>query len=157
MHKKILVSLNRTDYQCSECASKCQVRSISFENQTNSFLLMCDQVQQIFEQKQRSMKDVIGDIHCFGRYCFNNGYNRQKCEFSVNTPRSIRSSGTYGAVSQSKTHDKRAHEDIKHRWNTIPFCQHDESRLRKGKLISCFRKNCCLTQSSEPGPKMAVI
>ena len=37
LHKKTFQSLGRSDYQCPQCASVCQVRNIPFEEQTNSF------------------------------------------------------------------------------------------------------------------------
>ena len=37
VHKKTFQSLGRSDYQCPQCASVCQVCNISFEDQTNSF------------------------------------------------------------------------------------------------------------------------
>ena len=36
-HKKTVESLGRSDYQCPQCASVCQVRNIPFEDQTNFF------------------------------------------------------------------------------------------------------------------------
>ena len=35
--KKNFQSLGRSDYQCPQCGSVCQVRNIPFEDQTNSF------------------------------------------------------------------------------------------------------------------------
>ena len=39
LHKEIFQSLGRSDYQCPQCASVCQVRNILFEDQTISFFL----------------------------------------------------------------------------------------------------------------------
>ena len=39
MHKKTFESLGRSDYQCPQCASVCQMRNIPFEDQKNSFFL----------------------------------------------------------------------------------------------------------------------
>ena len=39
LHKKTFQSLGRSDYQCPQCASVCQVRNVPFEEQTNSFFL----------------------------------------------------------------------------------------------------------------------
>ena len=36
-HKKTFQSLGRSEYQCPQCGSVCQVRNITFEYQTNSF------------------------------------------------------------------------------------------------------------------------
>ena len=37
LHKKTFQSLGRSDYQCPQCGSVCQVRDIPFEVQTNFF------------------------------------------------------------------------------------------------------------------------
>ena len=37
LHKEIFQSLGRSDYQCPQCGSVCQVGNIRFEEQTNSF------------------------------------------------------------------------------------------------------------------------
>ena len=37
LHKKTFESLGRSDYQCPQCASVCQVRNISFEDQKIPF------------------------------------------------------------------------------------------------------------------------
>ena len=39
LHKKTFQSLGKSDYQCPQCASVCQVRNNPFEDQTNSFFL----------------------------------------------------------------------------------------------------------------------
>ena len=39
LHKKTFQSLGRSDYQCPQCGSVCQVRNILFEEQLNSVLL----------------------------------------------------------------------------------------------------------------------
>ena len=39
LHKKTFQSLGRSDYQCPQCGSVCQVRNIPFEDQTKTFLL----------------------------------------------------------------------------------------------------------------------
>ena len=70
-HKKTFQSLGRSDYQCPQCASVCQVRNIPFEDQTNSFLLSLVQGVQIFEENPKSIRNVIGDVYCPGEYCIN--------------------------------------------------------------------------------------
>ena len=40
LHKKTFQSMGRSDYQCPQCASVCQVRNIPFEEQTNSFFVV---------------------------------------------------------------------------------------------------------------------
>ena len=95
-HKKTFQSLNRSDYQCPQCASVCQVRNILFENQTNSFFLSFVPGVHIFEESPKSVQDVIGDVYCPDKYCL----NREKCESVggyVTTPRSFYGCGKCGA------------------------------------------------------------
>ena len=73
-----------------------QVRSIPFEEQTNSFFLSLGQGVYTFEERPRSVEEVIGDVYCPGKYCLNTekwnpfgGY--------VQTPRSIYGCGKFGA------------------------------------------------------------
>ena len=69
LHKKTFQSLGRSDYQCPQCASVCQVRNIPFEDQRNSFFLSLGQGVYIFEDNPKSVQDVIGDVCCPGKYC----------------------------------------------------------------------------------------
>ena len=95
MHKKTFHSLGRNDYQCLQCASVCQVRNIAFEEETNSFFLSLGQGVYIFEENQKSVQYVIGDVYCPGEYCL----NREKCESIggyVTTPRTILGCGKCG-------------------------------------------------------------
>ena len=88
LHKKTFQSLGRSDYQCPQCASVCQVRNIPFEEQKNSFFLSLGQGVYIFEESPKSIRDVIGDVFCPGEFCF----NREKCKSIddyVTTPKSI--------------------------------------------------------------------
>ena len=48
LHRKAFQSLGRSDYQCQQCASLCQVRKTPFEDQTNSFFLSLGQRVYIF-------------------------------------------------------------------------------------------------------------
>ena len=94
LHKKSLQSLGRSDYQCPQCASVCQVRNIPFEDQTNSFFLSFGQVVYILEKNSKAIQDVIGDVYCPGEYCL----NREKCKCIggyVTTPRSIYGCGAW--------------------------------------------------------------
>ena len=63
LHKKTFQSFGRSDYQCPQCASVCQVRNIHFEDQTNSFFLSVGPGVYIFEENLNSIKDVIGDVY----------------------------------------------------------------------------------------------
>ena len=49
LHKKTFQSLGRSDYQCPQCASVCQVRNFYFEYQTNSSFLSLGPRVYIFE------------------------------------------------------------------------------------------------------------
>ena len=95
-HKKTFQSLGRSDYQCPQCGSLCQVRNIPFEEQTNSFFLSLGQGVYIFEGRPKSLQEVIGDVYCPGEFCL----NREKCETNggyVTTPRSIYGCAKCGA------------------------------------------------------------
>ena len=96
LHKKTVQSLGRSDYQCPQFGSVCQVRNILFEDQTNSFFLSLCQGDYIFEESPKSVQDVIGDVFCPGKYFL----NREKCESIggyVATARSIYGFGKCGA------------------------------------------------------------
>ena len=96
LHKKTFQSLGRSDYQCPQCGSVCQVRNIPFEEQTFSFFLSFGQGVYVFEENPKSNQDVIGDVFGPGQYCC----NRDKCESIggyVTTPRSSYSCGKCGA------------------------------------------------------------
>ena len=96
LHEKTFESLGRSDYQCPQCRSLCQVRNIPFEDQINSFLLPLGQGVYIFEERPKLVQDVIGDVYCPGEICL----NREKCESIggyVTPPRSICGCGKCGA------------------------------------------------------------
>ena len=75
LHKKTFQSLGRSDYQCPQCGSVCQVRNIPFEDQTNSFFSSFGAGVYFFEENPKSIQDVIGDVYCPGEFCL----NRKKC------------------------------------------------------------------------------
>ena len=88
LQKKTFQSLGRSDYQCPQCGSVCQVRNVSCEDETNSFFLSLVQGVYIFEESPKSVQDVIGDVYCPGKYWVTG----EKCESFdgyVTTPRSI--------------------------------------------------------------------
>ena len=96
VHKKSFQSQGRSNYQCPQCASVCQVRNFPFEEQTNYFFFSLGQGVYIFEENQKSVQDVIGDVYSPGKFCL----NREKCESlggNVTTPRSIYGCGKCGA------------------------------------------------------------
>ena len=76
LRRKSFQSFGRSDYQCPQEASVCQVRIIPFQNQKNSFFMSFGQGVYIFEESPKSIQDVIGDEFCPGEYCL----NREKCE-----------------------------------------------------------------------------
>ena len=95
LHKKTFQSLGRSDYQCPQCGSVCQVRNIPFEDQTNSFFLLLGQEVYNFKESPKTVQDIIGDVYCPGKYCS----NREKCDSPggyVTTPRSIYAFGKCG-------------------------------------------------------------
>ena len=71
LHKKTFQSLGRSEYQCPQCGSVCQVRNIPFEDQIKSFSLSLGQGVYIFEENPKSVQDVIGDVYCPGEFCLN--------------------------------------------------------------------------------------
>ena len=75
LHKKTFQSLGRSDYQCPQYASACQVRNFASEDQTKTFLLSFGQGVYSFQESPKTIQDVIGDVFCPGKYCS----NRQKC------------------------------------------------------------------------------
>ena len=75
LDKKTFQSLGRSDYQCPQCASVCQVRNILFEDQTTSFSLSPGQGVYIFEENPKLIQYVSGDVYCPDKYCL----NREKC------------------------------------------------------------------------------
>ena len=92
LHKKTFQSLGRSEYQCPQCGSVCQVRNIPFEDQRNSFVLSLGQGVYTFEESPKSVQDVIGAVYCPGKFCLNG----EKCESIggyVTTPRSIYACG----------------------------------------------------------------
>ena len=59
LHKKTFQSLGRSDYQCPQGGSVCQVHNIPFEDQTNSFFLSLGAVVYIFEENPKSVKKKL--------------------------------------------------------------------------------------------------
>ena len=64
LHKKTFQSLGRSDYQCPQCGSVCQVLNIPFEEQINSFFVSLGQGVYIFDERAKSIQEVIGDVYC---------------------------------------------------------------------------------------------
>ena len=99
LHKKTFQSLQsrgRSDCQCLQCGSLCQVRNFPFEERTNFFFLSLGQGVYIYDESPKSVQDVVADVYCPGKYCS----NRQKWESiggCVTPPRSIFGCGNCGA------------------------------------------------------------
>ena len=60
--KMTFQSLDRGSYQCSQCASVCQVRNIPFEDQKISFLLSFGQGVYILKERPKADQDITGDV-----------------------------------------------------------------------------------------------
>ena len=63
-HKNTFQSLARSNHQCPQCSSMCQVHNIPFDGKTSSFFLKSGKVICGFELKQKSIHDVIGVVNC---------------------------------------------------------------------------------------------
>ena len=75
---------------CTRCAI-CLLK-----NKNNSFFESLCQGVYIFEERPKSIQEVIGDVYCPGEFCL----NREKCESIggyITTPRSIYGCGKCGA------------------------------------------------------------
>ena len=96
LHKKTFQSLGRSDYQCPQCASVCQVRNIPFEDQTNSFFWSFGAGVYIFEESAKTVQDVIGDVYCPGEFCLNREKSKSIGGYET-TPRSIYGCDNCGA------------------------------------------------------------
>ena len=59
LHKKTFQSLGRSDYQCPQCGSVCQLRIIPFEDQINSFSYRLVQGYQILKRVQNQFKKLL--------------------------------------------------------------------------------------------------
>ena len=63
-NKKTFQSLEKSEYQCLQCLSTCQLRNIPFEEETNWFFLKFGQGIFNFVDTEKSIQDVIGDVYC---------------------------------------------------------------------------------------------
>ena len=165
LHKKTFQSLGRSDYQCLQCASVCQVRNIPFEDQTTSFFLSFCAGIYIFEESAKTNQDGIGDVYCPGKYCL----NREKCKSFggyVTTPTSIYGCDNCGAwlfvhkvpfklqehVKTTKT-DKTRFFFVKKRCYTTNNCS-TKSHFNQPNME---RKNCAWTLKYERLPEMCIV
>ena len=74
----------------------CQVRNVLFEDQTNSFFLSFGHGVYFFEESQKSIEDLIGDVYCPAKFCFHSE-KLESVDGYVTTPRSIYACGKCGA------------------------------------------------------------
>ena len=59
LHKKTFQSPGRSDYQCPQCGSVCQVHNIPFEDQTNSFFGCLVKVCTLLNRHQNHFKMLL--------------------------------------------------------------------------------------------------
>ena len=94
LHKKTFQSLGRSDYQCPQCGSVCQVRNISFEDQRNSFFLSLGQGVYILKRTENQFK-MLSEMSIV----LSNFVSTEKiANLFVTTPRSIYACGKCGAL-----------------------------------------------------------
>ena len=106
-------------------ARLCVKRAIfPLKNKQIPFFLSLGQGVYVFEESPKSIQEVIGDVYCPGKYCF----NREKCESIggyVTTPRSIYGCGKCGAwlfLHEVPFPFTGARKDDKNRQNTLFLC-----------------------------------
>ena len=123
LHKIFFPFLGRSNYQGQQCEPACQLRNIRFEDQTNSFFLPFGQGVYIFEESPKSIRVIIGDVYCPGKFCF----NREKWEaldgyVTNNSETHLWLWKVWRLVvcSQKSFYNKRARTDDKNRQNK-PF------------------------------------
>ena len=88
------VSLGRSDYQCPQCGSVCQVRNIPFEDQRNSFFLSLGQGVYILKRTENQFK-MLSEMSIV----LSNFVSTEKiANLFVTTPRSIYACGKCGAL-----------------------------------------------------------
>ena len=165
LHKKTFQSLGRSDYQCPQCGSVCQVRNIPFEEQINSFFLSLGQEVYIYEERPKSVQEVIGDVYCPAKSCL----NREKCKSIggyVTTPRSIYGCDNCGAwlfvhkvpfklqehVKTTKADKTRFFFAKKRRYPTNKF-----SLMSHFNQPNMERKNCVWTTKYERLSEMCIV
>ena len=96
LHKKTFQSLGRSDYQCPQCESVCQVRNIFLKINQSPLSRRLAKRFKFLKRVQKSIQDVIGDVYCPGKY----RSSREKCESLggyVTTARSIYGCGKCGS------------------------------------------------------------
>ena len=151
-HKKTFQSFGRSDYQCTHCGSLCQVRNIPFADQTNSFFLSLGQGVYIFEERPKSIQEIIGDVYCPGEFCLRREM-RIYWWLCNNSEIHLWLCKVWRLVvcSQSAFHVTRARKDDKNRQNTLFLCQKrwnppDEQVLPNVPFQStkCGKKELCV-------------
>ena len=95
LHKKTFQSLGRSDDQNPQCACVPGAQYSFWRSNKFPFLVVWPS-GLLFWREPRSIQDLIRDVYCPGKYCF----NREDCESLdgyVTTPRSIYGCGKCGA------------------------------------------------------------
>ena len=123
LFKKTFQSLGRSDYQCPQCASVCQVRNNHFKDQKIFFFLSFAQGVYVFEESPMSIQDAIGDVYCPGEYCLNREM-RISCRLWYNSEMHSWLWKVWSLVicSQSSFYVKRARRDDKNRRKPFFLC-----------------------------------
>ena len=167
LHQKTYQSLGRSDSQFPQCAFVCQVHNIPFEDQTNSFFLSFGLGVYIFEKRPKTIQDVIGDMHCPGKYCLNREIWESFGNY-VTTPRSIYGCGKCGAwlfvhkvpfmlqerVKTTKT-DKTRFFFPKKRWTWYPT--NNLYLMSHFNQATIKRKNCVQTTKYKRLLEMCIV
>ena len=95
LHKKTFQSLGRSDYQCPQCASLCEVNNIPLEDQKNSFFYRLAKGFTFLKRTQNQFKMLLEKSIVLASIV-----STEKCESIggyVTTPRSIYACGKCGA------------------------------------------------------------
>ena len=135
VHKNTFQSLERSDYQCPQVESMCQVRNFPSEQQTVSFFLKSDQGIYIFEAIQSSIRDVIGHVYC--PTC------QTKSVFTSQPTKTLISTTVKSAkpaLTCSVLHLRTKNQQYLHLVEMVLSFARNVSRLRKRKTISIFEE-----------------
>ena len=123
LHKKTFQSLGRSDYQCLQCTSVCQVRNISFERQKRFFFVVWSKNLHFWKESKVSSRcywrcllswQVIfqeGKMRISWRLCNN-------CEILL----WLWKLSCLVVCSLSSFHVTRTRKDDKNRKNTLLLC-----------------------------------
>ena len=124
LHKKTFQSLSRSDYQCPQCASVCQVRNVPFEHQTNSFFLCCLVQGFTFMKRIQNQFKMLLKMCIVPTSIVSTERNTNLLVVSNNTEIQLRLWKVWSLVvcSQSSYHVTSALKDDKNRQTTLFLC-----------------------------------